>query len=244
MGTNKSALAAWVRMRGLLFAAGIIGIGAWTPSGESAEPGSPVIDPHDAGSSGISDFSFTDLDQEASEPGGRERVTEKLATHFGVEHEQIAKLHHEGWSFGEIDHALRVAATMPGGITGENLETVRHMRQQQQMGWGQIAQELHTTMGHLTGQGHQAPGAPAHGAPGSEPESPVHAGASTTTGRSMGGASHGVGHDAGSFGSHGGGSGGPQGVGHGAGGVGAGPGHGGASTHPHGQSGSASGHNR
>jgi hypothetical protein len=84
MNTNKPARAAWVRARGVLFAAGIIGIGAWTSSGESAEPGSPVIDPHDAGRSGISDSGVTDLDQEASEPGGRERVTEKLATHFGV----------------------------------------------------------------------------------------------------------------------------------------------------------------
>ncbi len=74
-------------------------------------------------------------------------VQEKLATKFGVEESQIANLRDENLGYGEIDHTLTLAERLPGGITDENVNTILAMRQDQHMGWGQIAKAQDTTLG-------------------------------------------------------------------------------------------------
>ncbi|MBI4342048.1 MAG: hypothetical protein HY599_01630 [Candidatus Omnitrophica bacterium] len=117
----------------------------------------------------------TTIDEEASTPAGAQRVTERLAAEFNVETETIQSLREQQLGYGEIHHALSLAKQMPGGVTQENIDQVMAMRQDSQMGWGQIAQELGTKLGPSTKRGGQAP-------PVSEPPAPSAAGADSTSG--------------------------------------------------------------
>jgi hypothetical protein len=86
-------------------------------------------------------------DEEGSTPDGAERVREKLAAKFDVDESRIDCLRDEKLGYGEIDHALTLADRLPGGITDENVDHVLELRQEQGMGWGQIAHEFDTTLG-------------------------------------------------------------------------------------------------
>ncbi len=95
----------------------------------------------------------SDLDHEASTPEGTKRVTQKLATEFGVEEARITSLRDKGLGYGEAHHALSLSEHMPGGITDENVNTIMTMRQKQKMGWGEIAHALGTNFGSTAKRG-------------------------------------------------------------------------------------------
>lgn len=238
--------------------------------GEVPLPESPVMeaesgngmDGESGGETGDGTDPMNELDDEASGPGGSERVTQKLAQQFDVEADQITDLRDAGLGYGEVSHTLRLADTLPGGITEENVSLILEMRQEEGMGWGVIAQELDVKLGHVAGRGHTAPVVPDPGTtdPSMDaPESPVISSTSTISaqqagrggggvggfGRQHGGRGHGMGqakgvtHASGALatpGSHGGG--------HGAGGIGGGLPGGGGLGGTRGKSGSARGHNR
>ncbi len=86
-------------------------------------------------------------DHEPTTPDGAAHVREKLATKFDVDAHVISKLRDRGLGYGEIDHALTLAERMPDGVTRENVKHVLELRQDQHMGWGQVAHELDTTLG-------------------------------------------------------------------------------------------------
>ena len=86
-------------------------------------------------------------DQEASTPEGTARVTDRLAEKFHVETKVISDLREKNLGYGEIDHALTLANQLPGGATQENIDQIMTLRQEKDMGWGQIAQELDTKLG-------------------------------------------------------------------------------------------------
>ena len=88
-----------------------------------------------------------DPDHEATSPDGAQQVRERLAAKFDVQEARISSLRDEGLGYGEIDHALTLADRLPGGITDENVDHVLDMRQDQHMGWGEIAHDMDTTLG-------------------------------------------------------------------------------------------------
>jgi hypothetical protein len=111
-----------------------------------------------------------------SGPGHSAHVTQKLATKFGVDESHIASLRNENLGYGEIDHTLTLAERLPGGITTENVDQILYMRQEQGMGWGQIAKAQDTTLGRARQEYPTQPPV--------EPEpTPVDATAQATTGR-------------------------------------------------------------
>ena len=87
------------------------------------------------------------LDDEASTPEGVQRVTERLAEKYHVTTETVTELRDQQMGFGEIDNALTLANQLPGGATSENIDQIMAMRTEQHMGWGQIANEVDTTLG-------------------------------------------------------------------------------------------------
>src|SRR5262249_23159803 len=89
----------------------------------------------------------TGLDHEASTPDGAQRVRERLANKFDVEASRIDALRDKQLGYGEIDHTLPLSGRLPGGITDENVAHVLDLRQQQHMGWGEIAHQMDTTLG-------------------------------------------------------------------------------------------------
>lgn len=95
------------------------------------------------------DYSWDDPDRFCAddEPADSAVVQQKLAAKFGVEESQIASLRDESLGYGEIDHTLTLAERQPGGITDENVDNILAMRQDQHMGWGQIAKSEGTTLG-------------------------------------------------------------------------------------------------
>jgi len=128
----------------LVIAAGIGPVLSWAqdeatepPPAETPLP--PELEPPDD--------SDADLENEAKTPDGAERVRQRLAEQFNVEPETISELRDQNLGFGEIDHALTLANQLPGGATQENIDQIMTMRQEQGMGWGQIAHELDTTLG-------------------------------------------------------------------------------------------------
>ncbi len=80
-------------------------------------------------------------------PSDSSHPQEKLAAKFGVSEQRIARLRGKGLRYGEIDHTLTLAERMPGGINRENVNEILYMRQEQGMGWGQIAKAEGTTLG-------------------------------------------------------------------------------------------------
>jgi hypothetical protein len=86
-------------------------------------------------------------DEEGSTPDGAEGVRDRLAAKFDVDESRIDSLRDEKLGYGEIDHALTLAERLPGGITDENVNHVLELRQEQGMGWGQIAHEFDTSLG-------------------------------------------------------------------------------------------------
>jgi len=95
------------------------------------------------------DHSWDDPDRFCADDGPADSavVQQKLAAKFGVEESQIASLRDENLGYGEIDHTLTLAERQPGGITDENVDNILAMRQDQHMGWGQIAKSQSTTLG-------------------------------------------------------------------------------------------------
>src|SRR5262245_15138866 len=100
----------------------------------------------------------TGLDHEASTPQGAQQVRDRLANKFDVTESRITELRDKQLGYGEIDHSLTLAGRMPGGITDDNVAHVLDMRQQQHMGWGEIAHQMDSTMG---GAQHTPPPTPA-----------------------------------------------------------------------------------
>ncbi len=89
-----------------------------------------------------------DSDHDGDETSeGASHVRDKLASKFDVDPRVIDRLRDRGLGYGEIDHALTLAERMPDGITRENVKYVLELRQEQHMGWGQIAHELDTQLG-------------------------------------------------------------------------------------------------
>ena len=97
---------------------------------------------------------------EATTPEGAARVTDRLAEKFHVDSSVITDLRGQNMGFGEIDHALTLANQLPGGATQENIDQIMDMRHEQNMGWGQIAHELDTTLGSAKRDPIQEPAPP------------------------------------------------------------------------------------
>jgi hypothetical protein len=89
----------------------------------------------------------TGLDHEATTPEGAQRVRDRLADKFNVSESKITELRDKQLGYGEIDHTLTLASRLPGGVTDENVAHVLDLRQQQHMGWGEIAHQMDTTLG-------------------------------------------------------------------------------------------------
>ncbi len=87
------------------------------------------------------------FDHDVPPPDGAANVRQKLAAKFDVDESVISRLRNRGLGYGEIDHTLTLASGMPDGLTKQNVRQVLELRQEQQLGWGQIAHELDTTMG-------------------------------------------------------------------------------------------------
>jgi len=128
------------------------------------------------------------LDRDASTPDGAERVREKLAAKFDVHESVIGKLRERGLGYGEIDHALTLASRGPDGLTRENVRHVVELRQDQRMGWGQIAREMDTTMGEAKRDFRASP--PPTDGPGAEPKSVSRSGKSSAKAHASSARSH------------------------------------------------------
>lgn len=114
------------------------------------QPGdNPDHDDHDGWGDSDHDW-LDDPDHDCAdhEPADAANPQQKLAAKFGVDEAEIASLRGENLGYGEIDHTLTLAERMPGGITDENVGQVLEMRQDQHMGWGQIAKSQGTTLGN------------------------------------------------------------------------------------------------
>jgi hypothetical protein len=149
---------------------------------------------------------FDDPDHECADhdfdhDGHASNPENKLAAKFGVDQSEIAALRSEKLGYGEIDHTLTLAERMPGGITDENVGAVLEMRQDQKMGWGQIAHSQGTTLGKAKRDFPTQPevepvphdSAPGEPAPVAQPKSLNRSGKSTLVASGKSGSSHGHG---------------------------------------------------
>jgi hypothetical protein len=176
----------------------------------------------------------TGLDHEATTPEGAQRVRDRLADKFNVSESKITELRDKQLGYGEIDHTLTLASRLPGGVTDENVAHVLDLRQQQHMGWGEIAHSMDTTLGEAKHSPAPTP-TPTDGAA-VQPTSVSRPGKSAAS-ASSGASGHGQAHGPGAF------SGGGSGPGGGAGGTVAAHGHGGGmgAASSHGSHGNANG---
>lgn len=93
------------------------------------------------------------MDAQAAMPGGEAKVTQRLAEEFNVQPAKIEALRNKKMGYGEIHHALSLAKQLPGGLTQDNINTVMQMRQEEHMGWGQIAHSMNTNLGAVIRSG-------------------------------------------------------------------------------------------
>ncbi|MBU2573054.1 MAG: hypothetical protein KKH28_03130 [Elusimicrobia bacterium] len=97
-----------------------------------------------------------ELDKSATEPEGRQRVTDKIKARFGVADARVQGLCDKNMGYGEISIALGLAQGLPGGITDANVDKIMALRQGPPvMGWGKIAKDLGLKLGSVQSKIHK-----------------------------------------------------------------------------------------
>ncbi len=94
-----------------------------------------------------------DVDHEAQEHDGQQKVTDRLKSQFNVSDQRIQSLRDQKLGYGEIGIVLALAKQMPGGINDTNVNKIMDMRQNgDKHGWGNIAKSLNLNLGEVRSQ--------------------------------------------------------------------------------------------
>lgn len=94
------------------------------------------------------DTAAVEVEKTAATPEGQERVAGKIKAQFGVDDARVQAMKTSGLSNGEIQIALALAQSMPGGINDENVQKLTALRMgPPKAGWGKIAKDLGLKVG-------------------------------------------------------------------------------------------------